>query len=80
MPVDYGHGQKQYIQTDCSTVSQYTKWFVLNRYEYVIHFSNGEFTIHAHHLDTKVTTRCDSAPTLEMAYLNAYSKLRKYSK
>ena len=76
MPVEYGHGHKEYVSSDSSTVTQYTKWFVLNNYEYVIHFSNNKFTIHAHSLTTGVTTKCESGDSLEQAYQHAYSKLR----
>lgn len=76
MPVEYGHGQKEYISGDSSAITQYTKWFVLNNYEYVIHFSSGQFTIHAHNLATKITTKCDSSPTIEQAFHNAYCALR----
>ncbi|NCW78530.1 MAG: hypothetical protein EBV64_11360 [Oxalobacteraceae bacterium] len=77
MPVEYGHGRKEYIgTTDSSTVTQYTKWFVLNNYEYVIQFSQGMFCIHAHNSVTKITTKCDPSKTLDGAYHNAYTKLR----
>lgn len=76
MPVEYGHGQKQYLDGGCSTVTQYTKWFVLNNYEYVIHFTQGRFTIHAHNLKTKTTTKCPSADNLDAAYHNAYCFLK----
>ena len=79
MPVEYGHGQKQHIgETDSSTVTQYTKWFVLNDYEYIIHYARGQFAIHAHNLKTKVTTKCEAADTMETAYHNAYTKLRNF--
>lgn len=77
MPVEYGHGRMEYGNSgDSSTVTQYTKWFVLNNYEYVIHFAQGRFTIHAHNLTTNTTTKCEPGNTLEQAYLNAYTKLR----
>lgn len=76
MPVEYGRGQKQYPQGDCGTVTQYTKWFVMNDYEYVIHYSQGKFGIHAHNLTTKITTKCPPAETLETAYHNAYCHLK----
>jgi len=78
MPVKYGHGQQTHSMQDSSTVTQYTKWFVLNNYEYVIQYAAGMFTIHAHSLVTKTTTRCDSAETLENAYHNAYRKLKNF--
>lgn len=78
MPVKYGHGQQNHSMQDSSTVTQYTKWFVLNNYEYVIQYAAGMFTIHAHSLATKTTTKCDSAETLEGAYHNAYRKLKKF--
>lgn len=78
MPVEYGHGRNEYLLQDSSTVVQYNKWFVLNNYEYVIHYSAGMFTIHAHSLTTKTTTKCDSAETLEGAYHNAYCRLKKF--
>ena len=78
MPVEYGHGQKQYSEQDSSTVVQYTKWFVLHNYEYVIQYRAGMFTVHVYNIETKTTTKCDSAKTLEGAYHNAYCKLKKF--
>ena len=80
MPVKYGHNRTDYSLQDSSTVIQYTKWFVLNNYEYVIHYSAGLFTIHAHSLVTKTTIKCDSAITLESAYHNAYCEIKKLTK
>ncbi len=80
MPVKYGHSRTDYSLHDSSTVIQYTKWFVLNNYEYVIQYAAGMFTIHAHSLVTKTTTKCDSAETLESAYHNAYCLLKKLAK
>ena len=77
MPVEYGHGRKEHFgESDSSTVTQYTKWFVLNNYEYVIQYAQGMFCIHAHNLKTKITTACEPANTLDEAYHNAYTKLR----
>lgn len=79
MPIEYGHGRKEHITGDPSLVVQYTKWFVLNNYEYVIHFAKGRFTIHAHNLSTNTMTKCEPGDTLEQAYLLAYTKLRTIS-
>jgi hypothetical protein len=79
MPVEYGHKRHDYSLQDSSTVTQYTKWFTLNNYEYVIQYAAGMFTIHAHSLVTKTTTKCRSAETLEGAYHNAYCDLKKLS-
>jgi hypothetical protein len=80
MPVEYGHRRHDYSLEDSSTVTQYTKWFTLNNYEYVIHYAKGMFTIHAHSLVTKTTTKCRSATTLESAYHNAYCDIKKLIK
>lgn len=76
MPVEYGHTDSEYSESDGSTIVQYTKWFELKGYDYAIVYSKNRFCVTATKRDTKTVIWGEPADKVCNALQSAYKVIR----
>lgn len=76
MPVEYGHTDSHYVESDGATIIQYTKWFELKGYDYAIIYSRQQFCVTATKRDTQDVVWAEPADKVCNALQNAYKTIR----